>query len=294
MALERWYCAGVPTFRAADGTELAYRVVGDGDPLVCLPGGPMCASGYLGDLGGLSARRRLILLDLRGTGESAVPADPASYRCDRLVADVAALAGHLGLDRLDLLGHSAGANLAVQYAARYPGQVRSLALVTPSGRALGLEANGEMRRAVALARRGEPWFGAAFAAFERVAAGAGTDADWDALSPFMYGRWDAGAQAHAAAVEAQANVDAAQVFASPGAFDPKATRAALTAFGAPVLVLAGEVDLQWPPAVLGLYAGLFPDGQLVVQPGAGHYPWLDDARQFRGTVAAFLDEGPGR
>jgi hypothetical protein len=45
-----------PAFRAFDGTELAYHVRGDGDgaPLICLPGGPMRASAYLGDLGGLS------------------------------------------------------------------------------------------------------------------------------------------------------------------------------------------------------------------------------------------------
>ena len=47
----------------------------------------MQASAYLGDLGGLSAHRSLVLLDLRGTGESAIPADPATYRCDRQVAE---------------------------------------------------------------------------------------------------------------------------------------------------------------------------------------------------------------
>src|SRR5213083_797328 len=62
------------TFYGADGTRLAYRQAGEGDPLICLPGGPMQASAYLGDLGGLSACRWLVLLDLRGTGESAVPA----------------------------------------------------------------------------------------------------------------------------------------------------------------------------------------------------------------------------
>jgi pimeloyl-ACP methyl ester carboxylesterase len=77
----------MPSFCAADGTELAYHV--QGAPLVCLPGGPGRASSYLGDLGGLSAHRRLILLDSRGTGRSAIPADPASYRCGHLVEDVA-------------------------------------------------------------------------------------------------------------------------------------------------------------------------------------------------------------
>ena len=59
--------AGMPSFCAADGTELAYHVRGEGAPLVCLPGGPGRASSYLGDLGGLSAHRRLILLNGRTT-----------------------------------------------------------------------------------------------------------------------------------------------------------------------------------------------------------------------------------
>lgn len=71
----------MPSFTAVDGTELAHRVVGEGEPLICIPGGPMRASSYLGDLGGLSETRRLVLLDLRGTGRSAVPDDPATYRC---------------------------------------------------------------------------------------------------------------------------------------------------------------------------------------------------------------------
>lgn len=78
----------MPSFDAADGTRLAYDLVGDGPPLVCLPGGPMQASAYFRDLGGLSARRTLVRLDLRGTGDSAVPLDEASYRADRLVEDV--------------------------------------------------------------------------------------------------------------------------------------------------------------------------------------------------------------
>ncbi|MFB7084389.1 alpha/beta fold hydrolase [Streptomyces sp. NPDC056296] len=56
----------MPTLSSYDGTELAYHVRGDGPPLIVLPGGPMRASAYLGDLGGLAAHRRLVLLDLRG------------------------------------------------------------------------------------------------------------------------------------------------------------------------------------------------------------------------------------
>uniref|UniRef100_UPI003FA6DF86 alpha/beta fold hydrolase n=1 Tax=Streptomyces sp. IBSBF 3010 TaxID=2903526 RepID=UPI003FA6DF86 len=50
----------MPTFHSYDGTELAYHLVGEGTPLICLPGGPMRASAYLGTLGGLAARRHTV------------------------------------------------------------------------------------------------------------------------------------------------------------------------------------------------------------------------------------------
>jgi len=109
----------MPRFASYDGTEIAYRAAGDGPPLVCLPGGPGRAAVYLGDLGGLSRSRRLILPDSRGVGLSTDPADPVTFRVDRLVEDVDALRAHLGLERMDLLAHSAGAILATLYAAAY-------------------------------------------------------------------------------------------------------------------------------------------------------------------------------
>ncbi len=51
---------------ADDGTRLAVHVAGAGDPLVCLPGGPMLDSAYLRDLGGLTAHRTLVRLERPG------------------------------------------------------------------------------------------------------------------------------------------------------------------------------------------------------------------------------------
>ncbi|GDY88179.1 hypothetical protein SAVCW2_73780 [Streptomyces avermitilis] len=196
----------MPNFSAPDGTELAYHTRGEGEPLVVLPGGAMRASAYLGDLGGLGARRRLVLLDLRGTGDSAEPADPATYRCDRLVDDVEALRVHLGLERMDVLAHSAGGNLAMLYAARYPERIARLALITATPWAVGMGVRGEDRLAAARLRKGEPWFEAAFPAFEAWLAESG---DWDPVfEPFFYGRWDDAARAHAAGGEEQTNDEA--------------------------------------------------------------------------------------
>jgi pimeloyl-ACP methyl ester carboxylesterase len=106
---------------------------------VCLPGGPGRTPGYLGDLGGLGGCRELILPDTRGTGESAVPADPATYRCDRLARDVEALRAELGLERIDLLGHSAGGSVALRYAAARPERIGHLVLLSPGPQSLGLD-----------------------------------------------------------------------------------------------------------------------------------------------------------
>ncbi|MGX1881578.1 alpha/beta fold hydrolase [Streptomyces sp. NPDC055287] len=276
------------TFSAYDGTTLAYHLVGEGEPLICLPGGAMRASAYLGDLGGLSAHRQLVLLDLRGTGDSAVPADPATYRCERLVADVEALREHLGLERVDLLAHSAGANLGMLYAAAHPARVRRLALVTPTAWAAGVPVTPEDRLAAARLRRGEPWFEEAYAALDAQLRGVATSGS---AYPFFYGRWDAAARAHAAQSPRQLNQAAAQVFATESTFDPPATRAALAQFDAPVLVLAGERDGVPTPERAAEIVALFPGAQTAVQPGGGHFPWLDDPGWFARTVGAFFDAG---
>jgi proline iminopeptidase len=248
----------------------------------------MQESVYLGDLGGLTARRQLVLLDLRGTGESAVPDDDSSYRCDRLIDDVEALREHLGLDRVDLLAHSAGANVAARFVERNPAQVRRLVLVTPSTLAVGITITAETRLEAARLRRDEPWFPTSFAALERIAAGETLRDAQHVIAPFFYGRWDETARAHRAAQDEQTNREAAAVFGTAGAFDPDTTCAALASFEQPVLVVAGEVDLNSPPSAMAEVADLFPNAELVVQPGAGHFPWLDDADRFMTATAAFL------
>jgi proline iminopeptidase len=282
----------VPAFPAPDGTELAYHVIGSGSAsaalVICLPGGPMRASAYLGDLGGLAALRRLIRLDLRGTGDSGHPADSLSYRCDRQVGDVEALREHLGLERMELLAHSAGGGLAVRYAAEYPHRVGTLTLITPSTRAVGVQVSADARRQALRRRRDEPWYPAAAAGFKAIAAGRARSVDRIAVTPMNYGRWDAAAQAHQATEAGQRNNGAARIFNSDGAFDPAATRAGLAKVDSPVLLLAGEIDWIITPVAAAEYAGLFPNAQLVIQPGASHYPWLDNPADFVTTVAGFL------
>jgi len=125
-----------------------------------------------------------------------------------------------------------------------------------------------------------PQFPTESAALKTLAAGNGTDEEWAAMAPFSYGRWDAAAQAHQAAQASQTNRE--------GAFDPGVTRAALATFAPPTLLLAGEDDVNTPPPRAAEFARLFSHAELVVQSGAAHFPWLDDAHQFVATTASFL------
>ncbi|MFF4105633.1 alpha/beta fold hydrolase [Streptomyces sp. NPDC001903] len=286
----------MPIFTTHDGTALAYHLRGEGEPLVCLPGGAMRASAYMGDLGGLAAGRRLVLLDLRGTGDSAVPADASTYRVDHQVADVEALRIHLGLERMDVLAHSAGGNLAQLYAAAHPDRLRRLALITPTCWAVGLDSTPEQRLEVVRKRAGGEPYDSAVAAYEEIlgilaAGGTPAPAHWRRAMPLAYGRWDAEVRAHIDASDREKNAAASAAFAGPGAFDPPATRAALRSVGGEVLVLAGELDSNPTAGLAAELAALFPRGLADVQPGGAHFPWLDDPKWFAARVERFLAAG---
>jgi pimeloyl-ACP methyl ester carboxylesterase len=276
----------MPTFASYDGTEIGYRVLGDGPPLVCLPGGPGRAAGYLGDLGGVSASRQLVLLDPRGVGLSADPADPLTFRVDLLVRDVDALRAHLGLERIDLLAHSAGAVLATLYAAAHPERLSRLILVTPGLAAVGAGPTGEQVR-VALARRaGETWYPAALAAMEKFIAGDLSAETFEASRPFFYARWDNASRAHAAVGVARRHAAARKGFFAGVPFDAPAARAALKELTAPVLLYAGDLDPVATPAVVREAAPLFNDATVVVQPQVAHFPWVDDPAAFAATIGS--------
>jgi pimeloyl-ACP methyl ester carboxylesterase len=276
----------VPFFASYDGTEIGYRVLGDGPPLVCLPGGPGRAADYLGDLGGLSGSRRLVLLDPRGVGLSADPADPATFSVDLLVRDVDSLRAHLGLNRMDLVAHSAGAVLATLYAAAYPERLSRLILVTPGLAAVGVGPTEEQVRAALGRRAAEPWYPDALAAMEKLSAGDLSMETFEATRPFFYTRWDEASQAHATVGMAERHMAARRGFFPEGGLDVSSARAALKALAAPVLLYAGGLDPIATPAVVREAAPLFNHATVVVHPGVAHFPWVDDPPAFASAIGS--------
>ncbi|WP_394619291.1 alpha/beta fold hydrolase [Lentzea sp. JNUCC 0626] len=275
-------------FTSFDGTELAYREAGEGVPLVVLAGGPGRASEYLGALGGLDASRRLIVLDNRGTGESAEPADPFTYRRDMLVRDVEVLRRHLGLDVVDVLGHSAGAGIAMGYAADFPEHVGKLVLLTPALRSVGLSPEQSDWDTFLAARADQPWFEAATTALERNAAGDDSVQNRVAASPLLYARWDETTRAHADAELGQWKFEVAAGYNAEGAFVPGVLRRALTEFDHPVLVYACSEDPISPVRRCVELAELFPDVTVHVHEGVGHYPWVEEPQAVSSRLEAFL------
>lgn len=273
---------------AGDGTSLAVHEQGQGPPLLCIPGGPGRASSYLGDLGGLTESRTLLLLDTRGTGESELPADRASLQFPRLADDVEDVRAALSLDRVDLLGHSAGCPVALTYATRHPHRVRSLVLVTPSGLVYGWAPDDldEIRAG----RADEPWYSAAAAAV----------ADLDTVNPrfrreieretrpFWYGRWDDETRAHADAADREVSLRAGAGYPPGPDYDVAAARSSLASVAATTLVVVGDRDALTGVSVAERFADAMPSVDVAVVAGAGHFPWVDEPTRFATAVETFL------
>jgi pimeloyl-ACP methyl ester carboxylesterase len=113
-----------------DGVELEYQVVGSGEAVLLIPPGPL-ADGFLPFLSeqALADRYRLIQYHRRGQVGSSQATPPVSYA--EQAADAAGLLGHLGVSRAHVVGHSTGANIALQLALDRPEVVQTLALLEP-------------------------------------------------------------------------------------------------------------------------------------------------------------------
>jgi pimeloyl-ACP methyl ester carboxylesterase len=107
------------------------------------------------------------------------------------------------------------------------------------------------------------------------------------LPPLLYSRWNAASQAHAAAEPAQFALPATEGFYTDFEPDPQVPPR-LASLTAPTLLVAGEYDI-WPTATaVRQLAALMPAADMVVQPEAGHFPWVDDPSAFADSIRVFL------
>ncbi len=115
-----------------DGARIFYEVIGSGDPIIVVHGGPGLDHGYLQPgLDLLATRNTVVYYDQRGTGRSGAELVDSIINFDAFVDDIDALRQVLGYERVSVLGHSFGTLLAIEFARRYPDHVRSVILMNP-------------------------------------------------------------------------------------------------------------------------------------------------------------------
>ena len=120
----------MPSARAPDGTQIAYRVTGHGSRTVILIHAWGVSGRYFDDAIEFFDPNavRLITLDLRGHGDSEKPEGELTW--DLLARDVLAVADDARARTFTLVGHSLGGKLAQYMTLVDPARVEALVLVT--------------------------------------------------------------------------------------------------------------------------------------------------------------------
>jgi haloalkane dehalogenase len=260
---------------------------GDGVPLVLLHGFPDSTHLYDQLLPHLAGRRPVLRFDFLGWGRSDKPQGypyTATNQAGDLAAAVAALGEHLDASQLVLVAHDASGPPAIDWALANPGRVATLVLLntyyhlTPS-----------LRRPPAIALYSTPLLRSAARAVVR---------RWPDLDRRLYA-WQVGGFIADAKVRGPlvAQLYEQYRFARPafwrlnddllGAVWRRRRRIGeLRRFQPPVRVVFGTGDRYMNPRVARNFAAVFPNSQLHLLEGAGHYVQVDQPQR----VAALIVE----
>jgi 3-oxoadipate enol-lactonase len=115
-------------FAEVNGTRLYYEVTGEGYPLVLMHGGIMNNTMWDDQFEAFAQHYRVIRYDLRGFGQSDLPAGPEPYT---MRGDVRALLTFLSIEKANVLAISMAGSIAIDFTLDYPAMVNALILVAP-------------------------------------------------------------------------------------------------------------------------------------------------------------------
>lgn len=110
-----------------EGCRLAYRVVGNGPPVVLIQGVGLHGDGWRPQVEALAEHHRCLTFGNRGMGASQPLGAPLSI--EQMAADTLALMDALSWPSAHIVGHSMGGLIALQLALSARGRVRSLSLL---------------------------------------------------------------------------------------------------------------------------------------------------------------------
>ena len=115
-----------------DGVRLHTRAGGAGSPLLLLHGHPQSMAMWHKVLPALMARHRVVLMDLRGYGDSSRPTADAQHRNHskrEMALDAIVVMRAHGFERFDVLAHDRGARVAHRLAVDHPQALQRLMLL---------------------------------------------------------------------------------------------------------------------------------------------------------------------
>lgn len=266
------------------GVRLHYLTCGEGEPLLMLHGRGLAGATFAPVLPLLGAERRIITLDLPGWGLSDKPPFTGHTPQDALHVWMDGVLGFLdalGLEQVDLLGHSMGGFTALGLALEHPDRVRRLILMDPAG--IGNEMQLDVRLYFALGpERLHRRFGKRFTRMVLRSQG-GTR--HNELDEPLFGLY------HELFTQAAVIPSGAKAFHAwinlTGVHLTFADR--LHELEMPVLMLWGDSDTLTPYEA-GLHAiRHLRDGQLVAFTHTGHSPWVERPGDFATVLLSWLN-----
>lgn len=215
---------------------------------------------------------RTVAWDMPGYGAS-----PALASCSNaaLAGALKNLIDHIGATRNVLLGHSLGGMIAQELAALHPALVHGLILYSTSP-AFG-KSDGTWQQQFLQSR---------FAPLDQGLGMAGLAGQ---LVPTMFAP-DAEPARIAEVTALMARVPAESYRAALSAIVSFNRLAALGDIAVPTLCLAGELDLNAPPAVVEKMAGRIPAAAYACLPQVGHIANLEQPALFNQAVLTFLKQ----
>jgi proline iminopeptidase len=260
-----------------DGVRLWASRSGEGEPLVLCHGGPGLWDMF-GDVAAMLADRATVIRwDQRGGGRSQRCAGP--WTTERFVADLDAVRRHFGLDRMALLGHSWGAQLALSYTLAHPERVSTLVYV--SGTGIGPVSDWHPAYAQNLAVR----LGA-----QRELPDEDPQRAVHQWSADFVDREDALEHARRMAdpwFDINRECNKALNDETRSTWGTPELHAACRSLDVPVLIIDGAEDIRPRSAVDSLEQAL-PRVRRTVLPRAGHLPWVESPQAFRNAVVDAL------
>jgi proline iminopeptidase len=265
----------------AQGSMLSYTAYGTGPNVVVLAGGPGLNAAYMAPLAREIAADgyRAVLLDQRGTGGStAAGHDRALLTQAGTVADIDALRVALHEQRLRFVTHSFGGGMALAYAAAHPTRVANLVLIG----SVGTDLSTVDRFGAILMTHLSPAERRAYAAASKSGHAA------KALDIQILAEFDDRKKALATiAAEPHPFIYPAVSNDVYSAFS-KTYRVgrALAAVRAPLTLLTGADDAA--RAMEASIRAAFPNARRVYVSHSGHWPWIENPRNFDPALATAL------